>query len=61
MDSSVVKQQLMQKVQVEAQTANLRMLLEVRWPVAFEATSQSRKLTTYRTENPGELLRQMCP
>ncbi|KAH8176237.1 tim10/DDP family zinc finger domain-containing protein [Sarocladium implicatum] len=28
MDSSTVKQQLMQKVQVEAQTANLRMLLE---------------------------------
>ncbi|KAL2213422.1 hypothetical protein CC79DRAFT_1391374 [Sarocladium strictum] len=28
MDSASVKQQLMQKVQVEAQTANLRMLLE---------------------------------
>jgi hypothetical protein len=61
MDSSVVKQQLMQKVQVEAQTANLRMLLEVRQPGAFEAISQSRKLTAYRTENPGELLRQMRP
>lgn len=35
MDSATVKQQLMQKVQIEAQTANLRMLLEVLLPVAI--------------------------
>ncbi|KAK0389271.1 hypothetical protein NLU13_2846 [Sarocladium strictum] len=28
MDSSAIKQQLMQKVQIESQTANLRLLLE---------------------------------
>ena len=46
---------------MEAQTANLRMLLEVRSPVAFGALWQCLKLTLCRAENPGELLRKVRP
>lgn len=63
MDSSVVKQQLMQKVQVEAQTANLRMLLEVRLSLrlifmacyttdANIATSRKSRTTASKSVSP---------
>lgn len=50
----------MQKVQIEAQTANLRMLMEVRLGPVLFLTCQ-RMLNIWVPENPGELLRKVRP